>query len=199
MSAAPLLPSSADLPRRMRFTRADVDRLMAAGVFEGQRFELIDGELYDKTAQAPPHAFVIGLLLEALAKLFPPGAIRVQLPLEAGGVDRERSLPEPDIAVVVERKAEYPWRHPSGPETLLVVEVADSSVVMDLSRKVALYARAGVPEYWVVDLTRRMVVAHRRPDGATYRMAELFAPGDILTLEGRNEPIRVGEILPELE
>jgi Uma2 family endonuclease len=196
MSAAPLLPSTAEPLRRKRFTRDEVDYLSATGFFQGQRFELVDGDLYDKRGQNPPHAFAIGLLLEALAKLFPPGSIRVQLPLEVSGPDRETSLPEPDVALLAERKPEYRNRHPRGDEVLLIVDVADSSAGLDLSRKVTLYAAAGVPEYWVVDLMRRMVV-HRRPDGGLYRRVELLGVADSVRLEGRPESIPVSKIVPD--
>jgi Uma2 family endonuclease len=197
MSAAPLLPSTAEPLRRKRFTRDEVDHLSATGFFQGQRFELVDGDLYDKMGQNPPHAFAISLLLEALAKSFPPGSIRVQLPIEVAGPDRDTSLPEPDVALLAERKPEYRKRHPRGDEVLLIVEVADSSAGLDLSRKATLYAAAGVPEYWVVDLVRRMVVVHRRPDGVLYRLVELLGVADSVGLEGRPESIPVSEILPE--
>jgi Uma2 family endonuclease len=200
MSGALNLPlSPSDAPRRMQFTRADADRLSAAGVFDGRRFELIDGDLYDKSGQNPPHAAVIRRLSRLLPRVFPDLPVQAQLPIEVSSADRDRSLPEPDFALLRETNPEFDRRHPRGDEALLLIEVADSSLALDLSRKVTPYARAGVPEYWVVDLTRRMVVVHRRADGATYRLAELFAAEDTLTLEGRNEPIRVADILPENE
>src|SRR6266498_1084142 len=102
----------ADALPRKRFTRAEVNRMLDAGVFEGQRFELIDGELIDKMGQNPPHAFTIQLLLDWLSRIFQGGLIRVQLSMEASGIDRERSVPEPDLAILKEKKAEYQRRHP---------------------------------------------------------------------------------------
>src|ERR1700756_5015393 len=98
MSAAPLLPyetSAAALPRK-RFTRQDVERLMESGLLDGQRYELIDGDLIDKMGQKPPHASAICTILAALVKFLDPRRIRIQLPIEASVKDRERSLPEPD-------------------------------------------------------------------------------------------------------
>jgi Uma2 family endonuclease len=197
MSAAPLLPSTAEPLRRKRFTRDEVDHLSATGFFQGQRFELIDGDLYDKMGQNPPHAGVIRRLLTLLPRAYPDFLVQAQLPIEVSVGDRERSLPEPDIAVLPENKPEYDRRHPYGNEVLLLIEVADSSAGLDLSRKVTLYAAAGVPEYWVVDLVRRMVVVHRRPDGAMYRRVELLSLQDTVGLEGRPESIPVSEILPD--
>ena len=199
MSVAPLLPfqTAVEALPRKRFTRDEVERLIATGIFEGQRYELIDGELLDKMGQKPPHAAAIQLLLATLARLLDLALIRIQLPIEASGADRERSLPEPDVAVLAEPKPEYHRRHPRGDELLLVVEVSDTTTGFDLTRKAALYAGAGVPEYWVLDLTRRVLVVHRRPDGSTYRLAQLFSEADTVSMEGRSESVRVSEILPD--
>jgi Uma2 family endonuclease len=121
--------------------------------------------------------------------------IRGQLPIEASRGDRERSLPEPDVSVF-EPNREYHKRHPRGDEVLLVVEVSDTTAAFDLSRKAILYASAGVREYWVLDLVRRLLVVHRQPDGSTYRLMQLFSEGDTVSMEGRDEGVRVSDILP---
>jgi Uma2 family endonuclease len=147
--------------------------------------------------QNPPHAFAIQLVHDWFVSVFGTSLTRIQLPIEASGADRERSLPEPDIAVLTERKPAYQKRHPRGDELLLVVEVSDTTASFDLTRKAALYAAAGVPEYWVLDLTRRMLVVHRRPDGSTYRLLQLFSEADTVSMEGRSDAVRVSEILPD--
>ena len=168
-----------------------------SGLFHGQRCELIDGDLINKMGQKPPHAFRIQLLFEWLATFFRVELIGVQFPIEAAGEDREWSVPEPDITVLTELKAAHQERHPRGDELLLVVEVADSSVAFDLTRKATLYARAGVPEYWVLDLNRRMLVVHRQSDGAQYRDIHLYSEDDLVSMEAREEKVRVGQILPQ--
>jgi Uma2 family endonuclease len=191
------IPEMADAaPARKRFTREEVDRLAETGVFAGQRYELIDGDLVDKMGQNPPHVSAIQLLLKWLASIFEVDLIRVQHPMEAAPGDRERSLPEPDLAVLRERKIEHRSRHPRGDEMLLAIEVSDTTVAFDRSRKAALYARAGVPEYWVLDLSRRMLVVHREPDGIQYRQTFLYAPEEAVSFPGRSESIRVADILP---
>jgi Uma2 family endonuclease len=199
MSAASLLPfqSAAEALPRKRFTREEVEKYIEAGFFDGQRFELIDGDLLDKMGQKPPHSAAIQLLLATLAKLLDIALIRIQLPIEVSGADRERSLPEPDVAVLAEPKPDYHKRHPRGDELLLVVEVSDTTASFDLTRKAALYAAAGVPEYWVLDLTRRILVVHRRPDGSTYRLLQLFSEADTVSMEGRSDTVRVSDILPD--
>jgi len=198
MPAAPMpIPEIADAaPPRKRFTREEVERLAETGVFDGQRCELIDGDLIDKMGQNPPHAFALQLLMRFLTGLFEGDLIRVQLPLEAAPGDRERSLPEPDFALLRERNIEHRSRHPRGDEMLLVIEVSDTTAAFDRSRKATLYARAGVPEYWVLDLNARMLVVHREPDGTQYRQTFLHAPEEAVPLPGRSETIRVADILP---
>lgn len=199
MSAAQLLPSqiAAEALPRKRFTRSEVERYIEAGLFEGQRFELIDGDLLDKIGQRPAHAAAIQLLLATLVKMLDAVRIRIQLPIEAAGADQERSLPEPDLAVLAQQKPEFHKRHPRGDELRLVVEVSDTTAAFDLSRKAVLYANAGVPEYWVLDLTRRVLVVHRQPAESTYRLAQLFSEQDTVSLEGSTESIRVSQILPD--
>jgi Uma2 family endonuclease len=184
---------------RKRFTRQEVDLMIDAGVFAGQRFELLDGELVNKMGQNPDHSFTIQLVMDWLLKLFAPKQIRVQLSMLASGPDRESSVPEPDIAVLAEWKRDYQRRHPEGNELLLAVEVAGSSRVIDLTRKAELYARAGVPEYWVVDIDRRVIAVHRSPDGAQYRKIEFIPETDFVSLQDRPERIRVTELLPDPE
>jgi Uma2 family endonuclease len=148
------------LPRK-RFTRDEVERLLSTDFFNGQRCELIDGDLIDKTGQTPQHASTIQRLMVAFVKWFDVGRIRVQFPMEVPAPDHVYTVPEPDIALSAEWKPDYEHRHPRGDECILVAEVSDTTVRFDLSRKATLYAKAGVREYWVVDLTRRVLVVHR--------------------------------------
>jgi Uma2 family endonuclease len=198
MSAAPLLPykdAVEALPRK-RFTREEVDRLTESGFFEGHRYELIDGDLIDKMGQNPPHAHAIRLALTWLASIFKANCILVQLPIEASAADRERSLPEPDLAVLTKDDPEFDKRHPRGDELLLAIEVADTSAPFDLSRKAVMYAAAGVPEYWVLNLVRRILVVHRQPSPAGYRMIQWYTENDVVSLENRHEDVRAGELMP---
>jgi len=191
-----MLAMTPPLPRK-RFTRVEVERLLESGVFDGQRFELIDGDLIEKMGQKPPHSYTIHLVLNWLASFLGTRVIRVQLSMEASGDDRERSVPESDLAVLIEMKPEYQRRHPRGSELRLVVEVSDSTRAFDLSRKASLYACAGVPEYWVLDLTRRMLVIHRQPDGEQYRHIRMFTEDEVVSMEDREERVKVAELLPD--
>jgi Uma2 family endonuclease len=154
------LPVGQPLPRK-RFTATEVQSMLATGLFAGQRFELIHGDFIDKSGQDPRHASAIQLCMEIFIKLLRSVRVSVQLPMEAGPADRERNEPEPDVAVLVEPKTDYRRRHPKGEEMALVIEVANTTLQPDLTTKRDLYARAGVREYWVLDLNGRRLVVHR--------------------------------------
>jgi Uma2 family endonuclease len=191
-----ILPVSpaADSLRRKRFTRSEVDRVQELGIFDGQRCELIDGELIDKMGQNPPHAQAIRNLFSWLAAIFGLGRVQMQLPIEANSRDSDWSLPEPDIAVLAEADGEYGKRHPRGDELLLIVEVADTSLRQDLTKKRDLYARAMVGEYWVLDLQSRRLIVHRNPDHGEYQETTILTEDDLASCSGQT--IAVRQFLP---
>ncbi len=198
MSAAILQPPVSEaLPPRKRFTRSEVQQMLDAGLFAGQRFELIDGDLIDKMGQNPPHAYAIRVLLVWLAKILGAATVRVQLPIEVASADQEWTWPEPDLALLSDSKADYRRRHPRGDELLLVIEVADSTVQYDAGLKRDLYARAGVREYWVLDVGGRKLMVHRRPLEGHFQ--EVFTLSDHDTASPECYPdhsIPVAEMLP---
>ena len=197
MSAAILpAPPGADEPRRKRFTRREVDRMQELGFFEDQRCELIEGELIDKMGQNPPHAQAIQNVVFLLARMFGLRQVRAQLPIEAADTDQNRNLPEPDIAVLKEIGS-YDKRHPRGGETVLIVEIADRSLRQDLTVKRSLYARAAVPEYWVLDLSSRKLIVHRLPISGEYgEVFSLIETATVACAARPDQPIAVRELLP---
>jgi len=171
--------------------------MTAAGVFEGQRYELIEGDLIDKMGQNPPHARTIMLVLAWLVKTFGVSGVRCQLPIEVGPEDRPRTEPEPDFALLADPETEFADRHPRGDELLLLVEIADSSSRFDRTVKKALYARAEVKEYWVIDISARVVYVHRHPSSGTYQVVIRLAGEETVAPESREDArVRVRELLP---
>jgi Uma2 family endonuclease len=190
-------PVEGDLPPRKRFTRAEVEQMLEAGLFAGERFELIEGDLIEKMGQNPPHASGIQLVFSWLVKILRPERVRVQLPIEVSAADRESSWPEPDVAVLGENKPDYRRRHPRGEELILVVEVADTTVQHDATTKRDLYARAGVPEYWVLDIGGRQLIVHRGAAQGRYERVQVLTERDTAALEAHPDvSIPVAEILP---
>ena len=192
-AAVPLHAPRTDPPRK-RFTRQDVDRMQSAGLFTGLRCELIQGDLIDKMSQNPPHANCVRLLNALLAEIHGAKRVQSQLPIEVAAADQQWSLPEPDLAVLTPShtpaEARFQKRHPRGDETTLVVEVADSSLQHDLTVKRDLYARAGVPEYWALDVASRRLILHRQSNAGAY--------SSILTLTGQDSagPFPVSALFP---
>ncbi len=141
------------------WTRLEYDRLIETGFFQvGDKVELLGGQLMVAEPQGSRHAATVSLVADALRAAFGSGwYVMAQLPV---ALDDE-SEPEPDVAVVPGTAREYWDAHPSRP--VLVVEVADSSAALDRERKLSLYARAGVPDYWIANLGESILEVYRRP------------------------------------
>lgn len=147
-------------PNVRPLSRGEYEQLVRAGAFDGERLELLGGVILVMSPQNAPHRWTVTWLARHLVLAVGDRAeVQVQCPLALS----EEDEPEPDLAVVP--VGDYRENLPD--RALLVVEVADSSRAFDLGPKAAMYARCGVPEYWVVDLVERRVVVHTepRPDG----------------------------------
>ncbi len=134
---------------------------------EDDHVELLEGVIVAEPPQDPPHATDTTLVVEALRRAVGERAlIRVQMPLVVG----RYSVPEPDVAVVPGCVWDYTRSHPT--TALLVVEVAASSLPKDRLSKSRIYAAAGIPEYWVINLRDHCVEVFRRPDASIRQYAE---------------------------
>ena len=139
---------------RGKLRRDEYDRMVMAGLLQGERVELIRGELVARSAKTSMHSAVVTVLCERLVRSLPPHLmVSCQQPLACA----DESEPEPDLAIVARRS--YRDAHPAA--AALVIEVAETSVDYDLGAKAALYAESAVDEYWVIDLGRGVVIAHR--------------------------------------
>jgi len=182
-----------------RWKRVEYERLVDLGVFEGDPVELIGGQLIVAEPKGSPHATAVGMANDALRAVLPPGwIVRVQDPL---ALDDE-SAPEPDIALVRGSRADYRDAHPAHPA--LAIEMAQSSLSFDRQHKGSLYARAGVPDYWIVNLVDGVLEVYRdaapdpsAPYGWRYRSLETVSPPAVVTpLALPSSPIAVGALLP---
>lgn len=159
------------------FSVADYHRMIDAGILaEDERVELLEGVIVLMSPQKDPHAHAIEELTFALARQIDDRhRLRCQLPLTLG----EDSEPEPDLAVVLARGKDRPASgHPRS--ALLVIEVAGDSLRKDRLVKSRLYARAAIPEYWIVNLEDRCLEVYRDPDpeSGVYRSSLKVLPGD---------------------
>jgi Uma2 family endonuclease len=186
--------------RTRRWTRAEYDRMIRIGVFQpGEPLELLGGELVVAEPQGSRHYTAIGLIEAALRVALGPGwTVRAQGPI---ALDDE-SEPEPDVALVPGGWRDYADDHPARP--VLVVEVAESSLRLDRRHKGGLYARAGMADYWILNLVDGVLEVYREPvtDAAApfgwrYATLERLGPtADVTPLAAPAVRLRVGDLLP---
>lgn len=182
-----------------RWKRVEYDRLIDLGVFEGDNIELIGGQLVVAEPKGTYHSSAVSTAEYALRAVLPPGwIVRTQASISLD----DESEPEPDLVVVPGRPADYRHAHPACPP--LVIEVSDSSLAFDRLHKGSLFARAGIQDYWIVNLVDRVLEVHRDPVadapavyGWRYRTVTSLAPRDVvapLAFSGRS--IAVADLLP---
>jgi Uma2 family endonuclease len=159
-------PSSAT-PQQHKFTVKEYYRLAEAGIFhEDSRVELIQGEIIDMPPIGSQHAGWVDRLAQLFFRLTRGETlVRVQNPLRLD----EHSEPQPDLALLRPRELPYTEAHPSPQDVLLLIEVADSSARYEHERKIPLYARHGVAEVWLFDLTSRQLEIYLEPSEDGYR------------------------------
>ncbi len=160
-----------------RWISADeYERMGEAGIFPPDaRLELIEGEIYEMSPIGSPHAACV----DFLALLFTEVAnrrfiVRVQNPIRLD----DFSEPQPDVTLLRWREDFYRGAHPTPSDVLLVVEVADTTVVTDRTVKLPLYARAGVPEVWLINLPEEKIEVYAEPAGGAYKSATSFGRGE---------------------
>lgn len=177
-----------------RFTVDEYHRMAEAGILhQDDRVELIEGQVVEMTPIGARHVACVVRLTDLLAPLTDRGlSLSVQNPL----VLAERSEPQPDLAVL-RRRADPPraWL-PTHADVVLVIEVADTSLEHERDIKVPLYARAGIPELWLVDLVGDRIAVHRLPEPDGYRDVSIRTRGDTLDAIGIPDfELDAGEII----
>jgi Uma2 family endonuclease len=187
-------------PRARLWTLDEYNRLADLGLFRNQRVELLEGRIVQMPPQKNFHVIAIDLTSRALQLAFGPGYwVRIQAPLHL----RRRSAPEPDLAVVLGTSRDYTGTdHP--PTALLVVEASDTTLSYDRNRKASTYARAGIADYWIVNLVDRQLEIRRSPmrDSVArhrFRYADeaILSPADMATpLAAPQARIAVADLLP---
>jgi len=154
-------------PARHRLDVGAYYKMAEAGILTREdRVELIDGEIIDMNPIGSPHAGKVNRLTQLFARAAADGLVivAVQNPLRLDAYNE----PEPDLALLRPRRDAYEASHPKAPDVLLLVEVSDSSLAYDRGVKLALYAKFGVPEVWIVDLAGAAVESFRRPKEGAY-------------------------------
>lgn len=160
-----------------QFTVEDYYRMGELGLFEGKRVELIHGKVIDMSPINPKHASAVKVLNNWLRIVLGKDyMLGVQDPIH---ID-DHSEPEPDISVLKYREDYYVEAHPTPEDVFLLIEVADSSLDKDQKVKLPLYAQAGIPEVWIVNLNERRLVQYLGPTKQGYEQNHIFKRGDTL-------------------
>lgn len=184
-----------------QISRERYHELIDAGMFADDRVELIHGYIIRKMAVNPPHILVLKLLVRYLIRLLSADwHLSFQDPIAT-----DDSEPEPDIAVIRGDPLDYADRLPQGDELGLVIEISATTLAYDRKVKTALYAAAGIEQYWIVDVEGRLVEVHTNPvvweDNAEYLDKQIYDDGELImvTIDGQAfGEIAVAQIMPPL-
>ncbi len=186
-------------PQPLRLTVTDYHRLAELGFLgEDDHIELIRGELIQMAAKGTAHETCITRLLRVLPPILGQRAtLRCQSPITLA-FDGE---PEPDFAIVQNREDDYETAHPTAADTLLVIEVADSSLEYDRTVKLSLYAEASIPHYWLFNVIDRTLEAYSEPAQITpgqfgYLNRRILTPSSAIALPGGDQPLSLAQIFP---
>ncbi len=180
--------------RQRTFSADEVLRMVDLDlIHEDEPLELLEGELIVVVPQGPvPRT----LAVELADRLRPVYAGVAHIQSHSPFLAADNSLPEPDVAVVRGSARDYLERYPTGKEILLAVEIVVTSHELDRA-KTRIYATAGIPEYWFLDVAARCLRAHREPaDDRTYRVVTLSNETESISPPGSSETWLVGELLP---
>jgi Uma2 family endonuclease len=161
--------------KRRQFDVGQYHHMIATGVLrEGDRIELIEGEILEMAAIGSQHAAQVKRLNRLFSRrLIDEILIAIQNPVELG----PRSEPEPDVALLRWRADYYADSHPQPADVYLVIEVADSTVEYDRQVKAPLYARSGIVEYWLIDISAETIEIYRQPTPDGYQQIEIGRRG----------------------
>src|ERR1700756_4560951 len=158
-----LMERPAQIPQRKLWTRAEYEALCSSGLLEDQKLELVEGELISKMGKTRPHVNCAKLLFHWLIGVFGQGLVLFESPIDVAADDNDTNEPEPDLVVLNRDFSEFSSDNPGPHDLRLVVEVANTSLGFDLGAKANLYARAGIVDYWVLDIAGRRMIVHRSP------------------------------------
>ncbi len=165
-----------------------------AGIFAAEdRVELIKGMLIDMSPVGPSHASRVKTIVELLfTHLLGKVTIGVQDPVVLD--DFSESIP--DISILKWRKDKYAKAHPRPEDVILLMEVADSSLASDQASKISMYAEAGIPECWLLNLPERCIEVYKNPAKGQYQDRQVINSKGHLTIEKFNISLNAEELLP---
>jgi Uma2 family endonuclease len=165
-------------------------------LFDQQPVELIEGELISKMGKKCPHVDTVTLLTAWLIRAFGDRFVNLEAPIDVAPEDNPTNEPQPDAIVLKPSYPAFRSATPQPEDLELVVEVADTSRIFDLTTKAALYSRARIIEYWVVDISGRKLIVHRNPNQGRYESVVAYGESErVAPLAATNKPFCVADVL----
>jgi Uma2 family endonuclease len=185
--------------RRKRWTRQEVDAFAATGLWSAQKddWELVGGDLIQKMPKKRPHTYLLIMLQNWLVQTFGVQFVNPETPIQVSPDEVSTNRPEPDLIVLRRPSRDIMESDPLPGDLRLVVEISESSLSFDLTVKADLYARAGIVEYWVVDVQARRIVVHRNVSGGQYLDVQSYsAPETVSPLAAAGKAVNIAELFP---
>lgn len=174
-----------------KWTIDEYHRMIAAGILDDRRVELLRGEIVEMSPESEPHAYFSSQAGEYLIRLLGQATIRLSKPITLPN----DSEPEPDIAIVQRLGSEYLEHHPYPENIFWLIEYSDSSLDKDMEIKSKVYAEVNILEYWVVNLKKRQLVVFREPQAGDYTSKSTLAEGTVYPLAFPKVAISVSSIV----
>ncbi|MGD1860872.1 MAG: Uma2 family endonuclease [Leptolyngbyaceae cyanobacterium] len=175
-----------------KWTLDEYHRMIAAGLLDQRRVELLKGEIVEMSPEGEPHAYFSSEAGEYLAqRLGDRALVRQAKPITLPN----QSEPEPDIAIVQRLGREYLSHHPYPENIFWLIEYADSSLDKDLQVKARVYAEIDIAEYWVIDLRHRILIIFRQPNAAMYQSRVEYQTGNVAPLSFPDVAIAVNTLI----
>jgi Uma2 family endonuclease len=167
-----------------------------SAVLEQEKFELVHGELISKMGKSRAHVNALTSALLRLQDAFGWKFVNFAAPIDVNPLENAWNEPEPDL-IVLGRDSDSFDANPLPEDLLLVVEISDSTLKFDLTVKAALYARAGIVEYWVADTAARRLVVHRNPESGRYASVVAYGEDEsVAPLAAPDHLFRAGDCFP---
>jgi len=190
------LPVEVNFPRKL-WTRSECEELASSGLLDHEKLELVEGELNSKMGKERPPVNSVTCLLRWLVGVFGFDFVNPEAPIDVAPEDNPTNEPEPDVIVLRREFSHFTSGNPRPEDLQLVVEVADSTLGFDLRTKAALYARAGIVEYWVLDIAGRRMIVHRNPQAGKYASVAAYNEEEsVAPLAAPDSQFRVGDAFP---
>ena len=181
-------------PPRKRWTRDECAAIEPLGVLDRDKLELIEGELITKMPKNRPHVNGLTYLSRWIIQTFGGEYVNIEAAINVSPEDNPTSEPEPDLIVLSRPSHEFTSANPLPADIRLLIEISHTTLAFDRTTKAALYARAGIPDYWVLDVVSRQLYVHRLPDAGRYTQVEVYNESEaVAPLAAPDSPFPVAE------